>query len=146
MDFNLFNTRTWTVPLSDGTPADVYEVRDGKGAVIWRKYYRVSYDSNVEKYWIVRFSPNGDGVSGDMPDVYVDQTSSVTLPPCRFSREGYDLASPPYNAEDDGSGEAYSPGQDVRPSADMMLYAQWEAHPHTLSFLPCGGSGSMPPI
>lgn len=71
MDFNLFNTRAWTVPLSNGTSADVYEVRDGKGTVIWRKYYRVSYDSNAEEYWIVRFSPNKDCVSGDMPDMHV---------------------------------------------------------------------------
>lgn len=70
----------------------------------------------------------------------------MTLPQCGFSREGYDLSSPPYNTEYDGSGEAYSPGRDVRPSADMLLYAQWKAHPHTLSFLPCGGSGSMPQV
>ena len=145
MGYDLSNLRRWVVPHG-GEQREVLRVQDAAGAVLWEKYYRVSYEANSEgmQYWIVYFNANGG--SGSMPSLQVPKGSSVQLPACAFSRAGYALKAQQYNAAADGSGESYSAGASLTPTANMTLYAQWQANSYAISFSPGGGSGSMSPV
>ena len=68
------------------------------------------------------------------------------MPACAFSRAGYALKAQQYNAAADGSGKSYSAGASLTPTANMTLYAQWQANSYTISFNPGEGSGSMSPV
>ena len=96
------------------------------------------------QYWIVYFNANGG--SGSMPSLQVPKGSSVRLPACAFSQAGYTLKAQQYNAAADGSGASYSAGASLTPTANMTLYAQWQANSYAISFSPGGGSGSMSPV
>ena len=41
---------------------------------------------------------------------------------------------------------SYSAGGSLTPTANMTLYAQWQANSYTISFNPGEGSGSMNPV
>ena len=70
MGFDLSDTRRWFVPHG-GRRREVLMVRDAEGAVLWEKYYRVSYEANSDgmQYWTVYFNPNGG--SGSMTPLRV---------------------------------------------------------------------------
>lgn len=89
-------------------------------------YYSVTFDSNL-----------GTGLM----DV---QTSNFAeaLAVNAFTREGYAFTH--WNTQADGSGDTYSNGQSYPFTADVTLFAQWEALPtFTVTFVANGGSGSM---
>lgn len=48
-----------------------------------------------------------------------------------------------WNTRKDGTGTAYKPGDTVKPSADMKLYARWD-ETATVTFSPNGATGSIP--
>ena len=90
MGYDLSNSRRWVVPHG-GEQREVLRVQDAAGAVLWEKYYRVSYEANSGgmQYWTVYFNANGG--SGSMTPLQVPKGSSVVLPTCVFSRAGYAL-------------------------------------------------------
>lgn len=90
MGYDLSNSRRWVVPHG-GEQREVLRVQDASGAILWEKYYRVSYDANNDgmQYWTVYFNANGG--SGSMTPLQVPKGSSAALPACAFSRVGYAL-------------------------------------------------------
>ena len=145
MGYDLSNSRRWVVPHG-GRQREVLRVENAAGVILWEKYYRVSYEANSEgmQYWIVYFNANGG--SGSTPPLRVPKGSSARLPACAFSPAGYALKAQQYNTAADGSGESYSAGALLMPTANMTLYAQWQANSYTISFNPGEGSGSMSPV
>ena len=67
---------------------------------------------------------NANGGSGSMSSQTVSSGASVTLPNSTFTRSGYEFAG--WNTNADGSGVSYTNGQNITPSGDMTLYAQWK--------------------
>ena len=68
---------------------------------------------------------------------------SVSLPANTFTRSGYEFVGWDTNA--DGSGVSYTNGQNITPSGNITLYAQWKKKDVycTITFNSNGGSGSM---
>ena len=144
MNFDLSNTRDWRIPGADGVQLSALKVVDGLGRVIWKKYYLVRYDDNMDsaRYWTIRYYENGG--YGSMTATTVNKGASVALRTNAFARNGYSFGG--WNTRPDGRGSSYSDGQTVAPGSDWALYAQWVAAGHTVSFCANGGTGSMPPI
>lgn len=94
-----------------------------------------------EVYYTISFNSNGG--SGNMGSKTVSTGSSVTLPNSTFTLSGYEFAG--WNTNADGSGVSYTNGQNITPSGDMTLYAQWKKKEvyYTITFDSNGGSGSM---
>ena len=90
MGYDLSNSRRWVIPHG-GEPREVLRVQDEAGAILWEKYYRVSYEANNDgmQYWTVYFNANGG--SGSMTPLHVPKGLSAALPACAFSRVGYAL-------------------------------------------------------
>lgn len=57
-----------------------------------------------------------------------------------FSREHYIFGG--WNTEIDGSGIAYMPGSQIRPTSNLILYAQWIPWTHTICYNANGGTGA----
>ena len=70
----------------------------------------------------IHFDGNG-ATGGTMANQIVDIFTSANLTTNAFTRMGYDFTG--WNTKANGSGTAYSDGQNVSPTADMTLYAQW---------------------
>ncbi len=51
----------------------------------------------------------------------------ITLPEDKPTLDGYDFLG--WNTKPDGSGEKYTPGQDITLKEDLTLYAQWSPEP-----------------
>ena len=87
--------------------------------------------------YYVMFSENGgSGLMGDMDCVY---DVPVKLPSSRYTREGYVFDG--WNTEEDGSGTAYTDGQEVSRLASLngvtvRLFAQWRPITYTVHFEP----------
>ncbi len=69
----------------------------------------------------VTFAANGG--SGEMADQTLAADAQTALTANAFTRSGYTFTG--WNTEADGSGTAYSNGQEITPTEDMTLYAQW---------------------
>ena len=69
----------------------------------------------------VTFAANGG--SGEMADQTLAAETPTALTANAFTRNGYTFTG--WNTEADGSGTAYSNGQEITPTEDMTLYAQW---------------------
>ncbi len=84
------------------------------------------------------FNPNlGSGSMASM-SLKTDQVISLPLP--NFTRAGYAIIGWGNSAS---SGALYSnQGQLKMPASSMVLYAQWSANPHTITFYPNGAAGS----
>ena len=143
MNFDLSNTREWFIPAGASTK-EVFKVVDGQGRVIWRKWYKVSYDDNLDEtqYWTIRYYANGG--RGSMSPDSVAKGAAVTLAPSQFTRGGYEFGG--WNTAPGGGGTAYPDRTSFTPASDIALYAQWTASTHTMTFNANGGSGSMPPL
>ncbi len=92
----------------------------------------------------VKFDANGG--TGAIPDLFGNTDSTLTLPACKFEREGYvfigwsktaDSRTPDYAA-----GATYTVG----PEAVNVIYAVWQGKPNRISFHANGGDGSMEPM
>lgn len=75
-----------------------------------------------EVYYTITFNANGG--SGTMSSKTVSTGSSVTLPNSTFTRSGYEFVG--WNTNADGSGVSYTNGQNITPSGNITLYAQWK--------------------
>ena len=90
------------------------------------------------KYQIVFNANEGEGFMTSMKV----EGRRIELPMNTFTREGYFFIG--WNTKADGSGDNYSDGQNIQPTEDLTLYAQWEKIQYfTVSFDANGGTGSM---
>ena len=71
----------------------------------------------------------------------VDDSKPATLVRNPYEREHYLFKG--WNTRPDGSGTAYADGAEMTATADIILYAQWEAIIHHVTFDPNGGTGEM---
>ena len=94
-----------------------------------------------EKEYSITF--NGNGGSGSMSSKTVSAGYSISLPANTFTRSGYEFVG--WNTNADGSGVSYTNGQNINPSGNITLYAQWKVKEvyYTITFNPNSGSGSM---
>ena len=72
--------------------------------------------------YTVKFNSNGG--SGDMDRQTIAANTSATLSANAYTRSGYSFAG--WNTKADGSGTAYKNGQEITPTEDITLYAQWK--------------------
>ena len=95
----------------------------------------------IEVYYTITFNANGG--SGSMSSQTVSAGTSFYLPINTFTRSGYEFVG--WNTNADASGVSYTNGQNITPSGDMTLYAQWKKKEvyYTITFDSNGGSGSM---
>lgn len=91
--------------------------------------------------YTVTFDANGG--RGEMPVQVVDFGTVREINGCAFVRTGYSFAG--WNTSPDGTGAAYSDGQQLDLSSDITLYAEWTAKQYTVTFDANGGSGEMQP-
>ena len=94
-----------------------------------------------EAYYTITFNANGG--SGSMSSKTVSAGYSVSLPANTFTRSGYEFVG--WNTNADGYGVSYTNGQNITPSGNITLYAQWKKKDvyYTITFNSNGGSGSM---
>ena len=85
---------------------------------------------------------NANGGNGYMSELIYEKDETKSLFYNTFEREGYVFVG--WNTKADGSGDNYSDGQNIQPTEDLTLYAQWEKIQYfTISFDANGGTGSM---
>ncbi len=97
-------------------------------------------DACVAQSYTVTYDANGaDG--GSMNPQSASAPAALDLN--AFTRTGYSFTG--WNDAADGSGASYADGATYGFSADLTLYAQWQAVNHTVAFDANGGSGSMSP-
>ena len=89
--------------------------------------------------YTVQFDANGG--TGSMPDQTFTHDEPQALNVHQFKFEGFGFDS--WNTEKDGSGTKYHDGEKITVTGDMMLYAQWDADMHTVTFIANGGTGHM---
>ena len=88
---------------------------------------------------------NANGGNGYMSELIFEKDETKSLFNNTFDREGYVFVG--WNTKADGSGDNYSDGQNIQPTEDLTLYAQWEKIQYfTISFDANGGTGSMQSI
>ncbi len=94
-----------------------------------------------EAYYTITFNANGG--SGSISSKTVSAGYSVSLPANTFTRSGYEFVG--WNTNEDGYGVSYTNGQNITPSGNITLYAQWKKKDvyYTITFNSNGGSGSM---
>jgi uncharacterized repeat protein (TIGR02543 family) len=91
---------------------------------------------------IVHFDANGG--TGTMSDQEYSNTQWANLNTNTFTRDGYTFTG--WNTAADGSGDTYTNQQNIHPSSDMTLYAQWSLNTSThyaVHFNANGGTGTM---
>lgn len=85
---------------------------------------------------------NANGGNGYMSELIYEKDETKSLFYNTFEREGYVFVG--WNTKADGSGDNYSDGQNIQPTEDLTLYAQWEKIQYfTISFDANGGEGTM---
>lgn len=82
------------------------------------------FTKSEQKTWTISFDANGG--DGSMKKMTVKDGDSATLIMNRFTRDGYAFTG--WNTKADGSGKAYEDNDTVKPTSDMVLYAQWESN------------------
>ncbi|MBR3871270.1 MAG: InlB B-repeat-containing protein [Paludibacteraceae bacterium] len=85
---------------------------------------------------------NANGGNGYMSELIYEKDETKSLFYNTFEREGSIFVG--WNTKADGSGDNYSDGQNIQPTEDLTLYAQWEKIQYfIISFDANGGAGSM---
>ena len=88
---------------------------------------------------VITFDPNG-GTGSISPETFAQPNS---LTPNSFTRVGYTFNS--WNTKVDGTGTYICNNCWTFVNSDETLYAQWTSLPHTVTFDPNGGTGTMAP-
>ena len=101
--------------------------------------YTISYNKNKPQKATA-------AVEGSMDDTNHTYNSPKSLRSNAYSLRGYTTTG--WNTEPDGSGTSYTDEQNVTnltktDSENVVLYAQWVANSHTISFDANGGEGTM---
>ncbi len=109
---------------------------------------RMTYSSVTKEIPIIIGNPtykvtySANGGSGTVASQTIEPFTSFTLNTNSFTRTGYHFTG--WNTRSNGSGTSYSNSQAMDPiTADLNLYAQWEANSYSVQFYSNGGSGSM---
>ena len=86
----------------------------------WKKLHTVSFDAS--------------GAGGEMAALEIEDGESGIVP-----ENGFDIpekkAFKGWNTDPDGNGTAYAPNDEITPTEDMVLYAQWENESETVIFV-----------
>lgn len=72
----------------------------------------------------IHYAANGG--SGTMTDGTVDEGDYYTVKACSFTRDGYTFLT--WNTQPDGSGSIFTVGTEFLPTANITLYAIWQAN------------------
>ncbi|MBR6745590.1 MAG: InlB B-repeat-containing protein [Clostridia bacterium] len=91
----------------------------------------------------VKFHANGG--EGAMPDTYGNTDSTMTLPACAFTREGYVFIGWSKTAGSRTADYAAGATYTVGPESVNTLYAVWSGKPNRIAFHANGGEGAMNP-
>ena len=99
----------------------------------------VSADLSLYAQWIpddtqtvtITYKANANDSQADKKET-VDKSSSYTIRPNPFTRNGYTFTG--WNTKQDGSGNAISAGQKVNANNNYTLFAQWKADTVTITY------------
>ncbi|MDG5815416.1 InlB B-repeat-containing protein [Chitinispirillales bacterium ANBcel5] len=122
----------WFRDKSLTIPFDFQEISIQNDRTIYAKWSprpnTVTFDAN-----------EGDGT---MESKTVETGKTTVLSPNEFTRDGYTFIN--WNTEADGSGDSYEDNSEfVMGTTGIILYAQWSAKKHALSFYSNGGKGAI---
>lgn len=109
--------------------------------------YTATADSTLYAQWdsvskTVTFDANGG--RGEMQPQIILNGATAQLAECLFSKTGHTFAG--WNTASDGSGTSYTATDEITPTEDVTLYAQWTAKSYTVTFDANGGEGEMPDL
>ena len=94
-------------------------------------YRAINYDADCTRQvrpvlnYNITITFDANGASGTMDDFFIAQSTSKKLPKNEYYRDGYYFTC--WNTAADGSGTAYTDQSTITPTANITLYAQWEA-------------------
>jgi uncharacterized repeat protein (TIGR02543 family) len=93
----------------------------------YRRYEATEDYSGVQPQYKLSYSANGG--EGHGPTTYAYETAATAIVAANpYTFEGFAFIG--WNTEDDGYGTAYAPGATITiGTANIILYAQWEAEP-----------------
>ena len=118
---------------------------DGKG-VNYAPGYKITFGSfTLYAKWkavpkiTASYCPNG-GTGANIIDS-VTPNSNHTIRQNSFTRTGYIFSG--WNTKANGTGISYFPGQVIRLTSSITLYAQWKIAGYTVTFYPNGGTGPI---
>jgi len=126
----------WVPVTKDITIADNKFTMPGSDAEV-----KATFKAKAPAQFAITYDANGG--TGTMSAQTVEAGKAAALSANGFARDGYTFAG--WNTAKDGKGTAYADKATVTPTADMTLYAQWQAVPakHTITFDANGGKGTM---
>lgn len=126
----------WVPVTKDITIADNKFTMPGSAAEV-----KATFKTKTAAQYAITYDANGG--AGTMAAQTIEAGKSAALTANGFARDGYTFKG--WNIAKDGSGTAYADKATVTPTADMTLYAQWQAVPakHTITFDANGGKGTM---
>ncbi len=159
-DFNLISGSSYTIKLPESTgvsrPGSPFlgwnTLPDGNGTA-YSPGQIITITGNLTLYaqWLqipeqtvsITYNANGGTGSGAVDsNVPLGEEYTVKRPTdVDISRQGFTFIT--WSTAADGSGDNYAPGQVIVPTADMTLYAQWEAQPipAVITYNANGGTG-----
>ena len=126
----------WVPVTKDITIADNKFTMPGSAAEV-----KATFKTKTAAQYAITYDANGG--AGTMTAQTVEAGKSATLMANAFKRDGYTFTG--WNTAKDGKGTAYADKATVTPTADMTLYAQWQAAPaqYTITYDANGGAGTM---
>jgi uncharacterized repeat protein (TIGR02543 family) len=113
------STTGWTPTQFEGTNYTYFAIKRGENAAYFTSIV-ITYELPTIPTHTVTFAPNGG--SGTMTPQAASAAADLTLN--TFTRLGYEFGG--WNTAANGSGTAYTDGQEYDFSADLTLYAQWK--------------------
>ena len=105
---------------TDGQKVKNLATEDGSTVTLFAQWKAVEPTPVVAPY-VITFSANGG--KGTMAKQEVPAGQTVKLSANAFTRSGYTFNG--WNTQADGKGTSYKDKADIKPSANMILYAQW---------------------
>ncbi len=89
-----------------------------------------------DSYYTINFDANGG--TGTMKSIKMLPDEYKRLKYNSFTKEGYTFKN--WNTASDGTGTSYLNAQQIKPTTDMTLYAQWEQNKIKITFNPNDGT------
>ena len=138
-----------TIPVRSGYNFVGWNTAEDGSGVSFRAAGTYSEDASITLYaqwqiaeYTVQYQPNGNGITSNPPwgkkTNGVNYTITNTLP----TRAFYVFTA--WNTQPDGSGTEYQPGDTYSTNADLVLYAQWDAVPHSNPVITGPGGTGIP--
>ena len=128
LDYVGSNGYYWSSSVSTSHSDDAYDLwfffnSVHMGIASGRRYSGLSVRPVLADVHTITFNANGG--TGSMDMLRVKEGENVTLPANSFSKVDANFIG--WNTKLDGSGTAYADKSTVKPTANITLYAQWEA-------------------